>query len=72
VLDLTGLPALYQVKLEWTPDPQLTGTPDADPGGDYPSIRKAVEEQLGLRLEPRKGPIDVLVVDHALREPFGN
>jgi uncharacterized protein (TIGR03435 family) len=72
VLDLTGLPGAYEVKLEWSPDPPLTGP--ADPGAelDFPAIRKAIEEQLGLRLEPRKGPIDILVIDRAERVPAGN
>jgi uncharacterized protein (TIGR03435 family) len=73
VLDLTGLPGLYEVRLEWTPDPSLTTAPDAGAdAGVFPSIRKAIEEQLGLRLEPHKGPVEVLVVDHADKVPLGN
>jgi uncharacterized protein (TIGR03435 family) len=44
----------------------------AAPELDFPSIRKAVEEQLGLRLDPRKGPIEILAIDHADRVPAGN
>jgi uncharacterized protein (TIGR03435 family) len=72
VLDLTGLPGVYQVKLEWTPDPPLTDVPAPDGDADFPAIRKAIEEQLGLRLEPRKGPLEILVVDSADRVPIGN
>jgi uncharacterized protein (TIGR03435 family) len=72
VLDLTGFPGIYQVRLEWTPDPPLTDAPAAAGESDFPSIRRAVEEQLGLRLEPRKGPIEIIVVDHAERVPIGN
>jgi uncharacterized protein (TIGR03435 family) len=72
VLDLTGLTGAYEVKLEWTPDPPLTGPADPAAEQDFPAIRKAIEEQLGLRLEPRKRPIDVLVIDHAERVPAGN
>jgi uncharacterized protein (TIGR03435 family) len=72
VLDLTGLPGLYEVKLEWTPDPPLTGAPEAAAESGFPSIRKAIEEQLGLRLEPHKGPIEVLVIDRAEKVPLAN
>jgi uncharacterized protein (TIGR03435 family) len=60
------------VKLEWTPDPPLTDAPDAAAAADFPSIRKAIEEQLGLRLEPHKGPVEFLVIDHAEKVPLGN
>jgi uncharacterized protein (TIGR03435 family) len=71
VLDQTGLPGFYEVKLEWTPDLNRPQPPDSDaPPG--PSIFTAVQEQLGLRLESRKGPVDVLVVDHAEQIPAEN
>ena len=41
-----------------------------DPDG--PSLATAVSEQLGLRLESRKGPVDVLVIDHAEKVPIAN
>ena len=72
VLDQTGLPGFYEVKLEWTSDlnnPPQPPDSDAPPG---PSIFTAVQEQLGLRLESRKGPVDVLVVDHAEQVPAEN
>jgi uncharacterized protein (TIGR03435 family) len=72
VVDLTGLPGLYEVHLEWSPDPALSGAANAVADSEFPSIRKAIEEQLGLRLEPRKGPLEVLVIDRALREPLAN
>lgn len=55
--DLTGLTGYYDFRLEWTPE-------DADDQSG-PSIFTAIQEQLGLRLESRKGPSDVLVIDHA-------
>ena len=70
VLDQTGLPGFYQVKLEWTSDLNRPPQPDDAPPG--PSIFTAVQEQLGLRLESRKGPVDVLVVDHAEQIPAEN
>jgi uncharacterized protein (TIGR03435 family) len=56
VLDRTGLAGQFDVELKWTPD---LAPPD---GG--PSIFTAIEEQLGLKLESGKAPIDVLVIDH--------
>jgi uncharacterized protein (TIGR03435 family) len=67
VRDQTGLGAMYDLKLEWTPDAPPP-TPDgaeagsvADPG---PSLFTALQEQLGLRLESLKVPGDVVIVDH--------
>jgi len=61
VTDKTGLTGIYDVDLKWTPEDQ---PPDAgaEPG---PSIFTALQEQLGLKLQPSKGPVDVLVIDHA-------
>jgi uncharacterized protein (TIGR03435 family) len=59
VLDQTGLKGFYEFALNWTPDNSLA---DALPG---PSLFTAVQEQLGLRLESTKGPVEVLVIDHA-------
>jgi uncharacterized protein (TIGR03435 family) len=59
VTDNTGLMGLYDLKLEWTPDQ----TTDAGAA----SIFTALREQLGLRLEPARGPVDVIVVDAAER-----
>ena len=68
VLDETGLPGLYAIRLEWTPE-----SVEASGGaGAAPTIYTAVQEQLGLRLEARKGPIDVLVIDKADRTPVAN
>lgn len=62
VFDRTGLTGYFDVKLKWTPD---SGTPDNNPTPDGgPSIFTAIEEQLGLKLESGKAPIDVLVIDH--------
>jgi uncharacterized protein (TIGR03435 family) len=72
VLDMTGLQGPYAVHLEWSPEP--LGTPSAEstaaPVG--PSVFTAVQEQLGLKLEARKGPLEVLVVDRAEKIPLPN
>jgi uncharacterized protein (TIGR03435 family) len=55
------------VKLVWTPDDRPI--PDDERG---PSVFTAVEEQLGLKLVSRKGPMDVLVVDRVDKIPTEN
>jgi uncharacterized protein (TIGR03435 family) len=61
VIDKTGLTGRYDFELHWTPDNAPADSPLA--GG--PSIFTAVEEQLGLKLEPSTAPLDVLVIDSA-------
>jgi uncharacterized protein (TIGR03435 family) len=61
VMDRTGLTGTYDLKLEATPESRITRT-DQDPGEI--SVFTAVQGQLGLRLEPRKLPVEILVVDH--------
>jgi uncharacterized protein (TIGR03435 family) len=60
VVNRTGLTGNFDMTLEWTPDELSTDTP----GG---SIFTALQEQLGLKLVPSRGPVDVLVVDRAER-----
>lgn len=61
ITDDTGLTGKYSVELHWTPD-ELAG----DSGADRPpSLFVALQEQLGLRLEPAKVPINTFVIDHA-------
>jgi uncharacterized protein (TIGR03435 family) len=62
VTDMTGLPGLYDIDLDWAPDTIVP--PDADLG---PSVFTAIQEQLGLKLEPTKGPLEILVIDHIER-----
>jgi bla regulator protein BlaR1 len=63
VQDETGIQGVFNVSLEWTPD-DLGTTPEA-PSLAGASIYTAVQEQLGLRLEPRTGPLEYLVIEHA-------
>ena len=60
VSDKTGLQGNFDVDLHWTPDERA----DAHPDDAGPSIFTAIQEQLGLRLESSKGPVEVLVIDH--------
>jgi uncharacterized protein (TIGR03435 family) len=59
VVDRTGLTGRFDFTLTWAPE----GSTDTN----APSIFTAVQEQLGLKLEPARGPVDVLVVDSAER-----
>jgi uncharacterized protein (TIGR03435 family) len=62
VVDKTGLTGLYAFTLDWWP---ANRTPPPD--SDAPSMFDALQEQLGLKLEPTKGPIEKLVIDRAQR-----
>ncbi|HEY5382735.1 MAG TPA: TIGR03435 family protein [Acidobacteriaceae bacterium] len=64
VTDKTGLSGNFDFDLKWTPDDAGPSSGDAS---DEPhvSIFTAVQEQLGLKLQPTKGPVDTLVIDHA-------
>ena len=69
VIDKTGLAGKYDFTLQWTPDPggpAPFGGPDAAPPPDPsgPSLFTAVQEQLGLKLQSTKGPVEILVIDH--------
>jgi uncharacterized protein (TIGR03435 family) len=79
ILDETGLKGYYVVKLTWAPDNvQPAGNPSEAPAplaatdNTGPSIFRAVQTQLGLKLESRKGKMDVLVIDHADQVPVEN
>jgi uncharacterized protein (TIGR03435 family) len=60
VIDKTELTGNYDLTLQWTPD----GAPASTDADAPPSIYTAVQEQLGLKLQPAKAPVEVLVVDH--------
>jgi uncharacterized protein (TIGR03435 family) len=73
VADLTGVEGEFDFQLKWTPDDMQAKPPS---GGDKPgsvaadlangpSVFAALQEQLGLKLEPRKVPTEVLAIDHA-------
>lgn len=62
VVDQTGLKGRYDFKLQWTTDDAQSVQPDAPPG-----LFTAIQEQIGLKLEPVKAPADVLVIDHVER-----
>lgn len=57
-VDKTGLTGRYDLKLRWTPDDAATTETD------FPDLFTAIQEQLGLKLEPAKEALPVLVIDH--------
>jgi uncharacterized protein (TIGR03435 family) len=69
VIDMTGLKGFYEVNLEWRPEDLSKPLAETEAGA---SVFSAIQSQLGLRLESRKGPLDVIVVDGALKMPIAN
>ncbi len=75
VLDKTGFTGEFDLDLSFTPDATLVGFLGLlAPGGsrlpaepNSANIFAALEEQLGLKLVPARGPVEVLVIDHAER-----
>jgi uncharacterized protein (TIGR03435 family) len=76
VLDRTGLTGSYDFTLNWTPGEKQKKTSKVKAGGggkgasttdqaSGPSVFTALEKQIGLKLQSTKGPVEVLVVDHA-------
>ena len=75
VIDKTGITNRFAIHLEFSPDDFTSprpaaaepGAPAAVRGPDAPGIFQAIQEQLGLKLVPAKGPVDLLVIDHIER-----
>lgn len=69
VIDKTGFTELFDVRLDFLPDETTAALP-APPGPPSdlgPSILAALQEQLGLKLESTKGPVEVLIIDRVER-----
>ena len=79
VIDKTGITGSFEMHLEFSPDDSAPPRPaTSDPGAptenrapDAPGIFQAIQEQLGLKLVPARGPVSVLVIDH-IERPSGN
>jgi uncharacterized protein (TIGR03435 family) len=80
VIDKTDAMGLYDFDLKWTPElgqnigapgplPPGVPPPSTDPSG--PSLVTALQEQLGLKLESSRGPVEVLVID-SVQKPSEN
>jgi uncharacterized protein (TIGR03435 family) len=72
VIDQTGLGGLYDLSLQWddapVPGVDTSGIEvPAAPANDHGSIFTAIQDQLGLRLEPQRAPVEVIVVDRIER-----
>jgi uncharacterized protein (TIGR03435 family) len=73
VIDKTGITEQFEIHVKFSLDDSPSRPSTTDPGTpavaapDAPGIFQAVQEQLGLRLVPAKGPLDVLVIDHIER-----
>jgi uncharacterized protein (TIGR03435 family) len=69
VVDRTGLTARYDFDLEWTPDETQFGgnLPPGPPDSGKPGLFAALQQQLGLRIEAAKGPVETLVIDRVDR-----
>jgi uncharacterized protein (TIGR03435 family) len=81
VVDKTGLTGKYDIKLEWAPDDaQLQSPPGGAPAtlngqpvpdSSAPPLLTAIQEQLGLKLESGKGPVEYIVIEH-IEKPSDN
>jgi uncharacterized protein (TIGR03435 family) len=67
VIDMTGLKGYYDLALDWIPDPKPN-----EESAQGMVLTVAIQEQLGLKLENRKAPIEILIVDHAEKLPTEN
>jgi bla regulator protein blaR1 len=74
VFDHTGLKGTFDMSFEWAPRPNgLTGPPPSGftPDETGPTFFEALQDQLGLKLDPETGRVDVLVIDH-VEQPSEN
>ena len=81
VIDVTGLTGKYDINMTWSIDlawilensghrDLAAELPDTGPAG--PSLSRAVQDQLGLKLNAKQGPGDIVVIDHVEKIPVGN
>ena len=76
VIDKTGITSFFEMHLKFSADDspvarRTIGDLGAAMAPDAPAIFQAIQEQLGLKLVPAKGSVDVLVIDH-IERPSGN
>ena len=77
VVDQTGLQGRFDFPLKWTPDESQFGgmgmkiPPPSENADAPPGLFTAIQEQIGLKLESTKAPVEVLVIDH-IEKPSEN
>ena len=72
IVDRTGLTGTFTIQIAFTrEDPQSLGMGPPLPDNAAPTLFTAIQQQLGLKLEPTKAPVDILVIDHA-EKPTAN
>ena len=69
VVDKTGFTARFDVRLDFVPEDETPSMPPPPPGSRISgvSLTRALQEQLGLRLERTRGAVEMIVVDHVDR-----
>jgi uncharacterized protein (TIGR03435 family) len=74
VLDMTGLQGGYEFTLSFRFERMKTASGEGAEVTEFPGelVHAAVQSQLGLKLEPRKAPVEILVVDQIEKLPTGN
>lgn len=65
--DETVLTGRFDFRIEWTPELERPATADVQPLPQGPTFLEALHDQLGLKLESTRGPLQVLVIDHVER-----
>jgi uncharacterized protein (TIGR03435 family) len=65
VIDKTELTGLFDVHLEWAMDLPVPGAAPGTPSPGQSAIFSAIQDQLGLKLEPARALVEILQVDHA-------
>jgi uncharacterized protein (TIGR03435 family) len=72
IVDRTGLTGTFNIQIAFTrEDPQSLGMGPPLPDNAAPTLFTAIQQQLGLKLEPTKAPVDILVIDYA-EKPTAN
>ena len=68
VADLTGINGFYNFTLEWTPDERQVSNDEngaPSPDANVPSVSSALQEQMGLKIQAQKAPVQIVVIDRA-------
>jgi len=73
VIDATGLKGAYDLDMHWVKGQLMAKAAGADgPEIDGPTIEQAIQSQLGLKIESKKGMVETVVIEHAEKVPIEN